>query len=153
MGDVSTAPRIWKKNGVGVGVRIIDPAWLARREAEAKIREAEEKARLQQEAEFRRLTRTQAIPTVPTYWHSTETIRSIIATVADEHGVSVQDILSVTRSQKIVLARQHAIHEVKTRRPSLSLPQIGRTFGRDHTTVLHSLRAWPEKAAKLGRAA
>lgn len=151
--DLSTAPRVWKKNGVGVGVRIIDPAWVARQQAKLAAREDEEADRLAAEREFRRLTRIQAIPSVPTYWHSTETIRSIIATVAEEHGVSAQDILSSIRNRKIVLARQHAIHEVKARRPGLSLPQIGRAFGRDHTTVLHSLRAWPEKAAKLGRVA
>jgi chromosomal replication initiation ATPase DnaA len=67
-------------------------------------------------------------------------VRGIIAEVALEHRVTVEDILGHGRSAPLVEARHKAIIEVAIRRPAFSLSQIGRCFNRDHTSVLHVLR-------------
>jgi len=66
--------------------------------------------------------------------------KHIIMEVAIAHGVSYDDILGRSRARHLVAARHEAIYEVRKRRPHLSLPQIGRIFKRDHTTILHALR-------------
>lgn len=65
--------------------------------------------------------------------------KQIIHEVAQEEGLTVDDLKGVGRSKPLALARQRAMWLI-AQRTSLSLPQIGRLFGRDHTTALHSLR-------------
>lgn len=77
--------------------------------------------------------------------------KRIIAQVAAEHGRTVADILGVSRLRVIVEARHDAIAAVHVAHPKMSLPRLGRIFGRDHTTILHVLRrkgllATPAKA-------
>lgn len=69
-------------------------------------------------------------------------IKGIIAQVAMDHGVPYEDIIGVCRTKRIVAARHAAIVEVATRRPSLSLNQMGRVFKRDHTTIVHVLQKY-----------
>jgi chromosomal replication initiation ATPase DnaA len=69
-------------------------------------------------------------------------VRGIIAEVALAHRVTVEDILGSSRAAPLVKARHEAMIEVAIRRPAFSLPQIGRCFSRDHTTVLHVLRKY-----------
>jgi chromosomal replication initiation ATPase DnaA len=69
-------------------------------------------------------------------------VRGIIAEVALAHRVTVEDILGSSRSAPLVKARHEAMIEVAIRRPAFSLPQIGRCFSRDHTTILHVLRKY-----------
>ena len=65
--------------------------------------------------------------------------------------VSRRDLLSRRRFKKAALARQ-AVCYWAYRRTELSLPQIARKMGgRDHTTVLHSVRAYVAKRAAQGR--
>lgn len=69
-------------------------------------------------------------------------VKSIIQDVAWERGLEPQDILARSRKQHIVRARQIAMERVRTERPELSLPQIGKFFGGwDHATVLHAIKA------------
>jgi len=66
--------------------------------------------------------------------------QAAIATVCEHRGLLAREILSDTRIQPIAWARQEAqyiLREVSGK----SLPEIGRDFDRDHTTVLHSLDA------------
>ena len=66
--------------------------------------------------------------------------KQIIASVAEEHGVTVAEIIGPRRNAWIVKARWEAIKRVSLE-TGWSLPRIGRCFGnRDHTTVLHALR-------------
>lgn len=65
--------------------------------------------------------------------------KQIIHEVAQEEGLTVDDLKGVGRSKPLALARQRAMWLI-AQRTSLSLPQIGRLFGRDHTTALHSIR-------------
>lgn len=74
-------------------------------------------------------------------------VRQILHTLCDFHGVSVAEVMSRRRLRYLCKIRDEAIRAVADSRPDMSLPEIGRLFdGRDHTTILHSLR----KTAKEG---
>lgn len=81
------------------------------------------------------------------------TMRSILAEVCAERGVTEADVLSQSRKRRIA----HPRHEVMWRckqvkrqdgRDRYSLPQIGAFLGgRDHTTALHGVRAHKARLA------
>ena len=61
----------------------------------------------------------------------------IISMIADQYGVTSDDILSKKRSRDIALPRQIAMYLCRDM-TQLSTTNIGRAFGgRDHTTVMH----------------
>ena len=62
----------------------------------------------------------------------------IIRTTAQTFGFSVEDVLSSSRRQPLVLCRQISMYLCREL-TDLSLPKIGEHFNRDHTTVLHSV--------------
>jgi chromosomal replication initiation ATPase DnaA len=67
--------------------------------------------------------------------------RTIIEMVVKKTGIPYAEIVGATRKRAVAVARHEAMYEVRTRRPDLSLPKIGRLFGgRDHTTVLYAVR-------------
>ncbi len=63
---------------------------------------------------------------------------TIIRTTAQAFGFSVEDVLSSSRRQPLVLCRQISMYLCREL-TDLSLPKIGNHFNRDHTTVLHSV--------------
>jgi len=63
---------------------------------------------------------------------------TIIRTTAQAFSFSVEDVLSSSRRQPLVLCRQIAMYLCREL-TDLSLPKIGEQFNRDHTTVLHSV--------------
>ena len=63
---------------------------------------------------------------------------AIIRTTAQAYGFVTEDLLSSSRRQPLVLARQVAMYLCREL-TDLSLPKIGEKFNRDHTTVLHSV--------------
>lgn len=64
----------------------------------------------------------------------------IIMLVGECYGFSANDIISESRQQQLVLARQIAMYLCRELL-GYSYPAIGRLFGgRDHTTVLHSVK-------------
>jgi chromosomal replication initiator protein len=63
---------------------------------------------------------------------------TIIRNTAASFGFSVDDVLSSSRRQPLVLCRQVAMYLCREL-TDLSLPKIGEHFHRDHTTVLHSV--------------
>jgi len=63
---------------------------------------------------------------------------TIIRTTATAYGFSVEDVLSPSRRQPLVLCRQISMYLCREL-TDLSLPKIGEHFQRDHTTVLHSV--------------
>ncbi len=62
----------------------------------------------------------------------------IIRTTAASFGFSVDEVLSSSRRQPLVLCRQVSMYLCREL-TDLSLPKIGAAFDRDHTTVLHSV--------------
>ncbi len=76
------------------------------------------------------------------------TIEDIQKRVCEFYNVKISDLLSSRRLQNIAKPRQVAIYLSKIM-TSKSLPEIGRKFGgRDHTTVLHSVRKVQEFCEK-----
>jgi chromosomal replication initiator protein len=68
---------------------------------------------------------------------SVEAIQDAVGSVL---SVSRADLLSARRTPQVARARQLAMYLTRER-TSLSLAQIARAFDRDHTTVLHAIRA------------
>lgn len=56
-----------------------------------------------------------------------------------KHGITVAEILSPRRDKRLNLVRQEIWYRL-TRETTMSLPQIGRRFNRDHTSILHGVR-------------
>lgn len=65
---------------------------------------------------------------------------ALVKFAALKHGLRVEDIMGRARIVNIIRARHEAIWLVKSHRPWMSLPEIGRIFNIDHTTVLHAIR-------------
>lgn len=68
----------------------------------------------------------------------------IIAGVSNKYGVSADDLKSKKRSQDIAEPRHIAIY-IMRRMTEMSLPQIGREFNRDHTTIMSSIAKIDER--------
>ncbi len=68
--------------------------------------------------------------------------------VASYYNITIEDMISKKRTQKITFPRQIAMYLSREFTDS-SLPQIGEEFGgRDHTTVIHSYKKIEEKYNK-----
>ncbi|MEE9281024.1 MAG: DnaA/Hda family protein [Myxococcota bacterium] len=63
----------------------------------------------------------------------------VVSTVARHFNLRQRDLRSSSRSQRIARPRQIAMYLVR-QHCALSYPEIGRRFGRHHTTALHSVR-------------
>jgi chromosomal replication initiation ATPase DnaA len=75
-------------------------------------------------------------------------VRQIVAEEAENHGVAIYRIFSPSRRGPVVMARWAAMYRTKEGNPSLSAPQIGAMFGRDHTSVLSGWARYSEIANK-----
>jgi chromosomal replication initiator protein len=76
------------------------------------------------------------------------TVNRIQHIVADCFGVTRADICGTERFQRVVWPRQVAVYIAKKLLPLMSLPELGRRFGkRDHTTMLHSVRVVARRVA------
>ena len=69
--------------------------------------------------------------------HSIAAIQDAVCGVL---GVSRAELLSPSRTERVVRARHLAMYLAREL-TSLSLAQIARAFDRDHTTVMHAVRA------------
>ncbi len=67
------------------------------------------------------------------------TPESVISTVAHHFNLRQRDLRSSSRSRRIASPRQIAMYLIREH-CALSYPEIGRRFGRHHTTALHSVR-------------
>lgn len=65
--------------------------------------------------------------------------KQIIAEVAKETGISVADILGPRKLAPIAAARRIAMQRIRNEL-GYSYPQIGRMFGRDHSTAIWACR-------------
>ncbi len=78
-----------------------------------------------------------------------QTVANILREVAQEHGLTVAALTGQGRSRHIAWPRQEAYYRAFTECPHLSYPEIARRIGgRDHTTVLHGVRAHCERNAQ-----
>lgn len=67
------------------------------------------------------------------------TMRDIETGVATRYGISVKTLHGPLRTRAIAYPRMVAMYLMREMTAN-SLPQIGRYFGKDHTTVLHAER-------------
>ena len=65
-------------------------------------------------------------------------IDSVINKVCIKYEVSKKELFTKTRTIDIVRSR-NIIHNILSEKYKMSLSDIGRIFGQDHTTVLHSI--------------
>lgn len=70
---------------------------------------------------------------------SDPTIAETIQIVAADYGAPIEDMLSERRFGRAVEPRQVAMYLARRVTP-FSMPRIGRSFDRDHTTVIHAIR-------------
>jgi chromosomal replication initiator protein len=74
------------------------------------------------------------------------TVTAIQEAVCSDLGVSRAAMLSTTRTASVSKARQIAMYMAREM-TNLSLADIAREFGRDHTTILHATRAVSARAS------
>jgi chromosomal replication initiator protein len=70
-------------------------------------------------------------------------IKHVQQVVAAYFGLSMSEMLGPNRTLRIVRPRQIAMFLAKTEGLH-SFPEIGKVFGRDHTTILHAVRTIQE---------
>ena len=75
------------------------------------------------------------------------TADAILRGVADFYGVTTDDLTGTRRVQRIVVPRHVAMY-IMREDGQMSLPQIGQTLNRDHTTVLHGVDRITEQIDK-----
>lgn len=63
----------------------------------------------------------------------------IISSVADYYEISTRNMMSKSRHREYVLARNLCFY-ILQKYFKMTLKEIGRTFNRDHTTVIHGIR-------------
>jgi len=72
---------------------------------------------------------------------SGQRVRIYIEQRCAEAGIDASKVLSASRRREVTNFRQLLMWEIKMEvRPEMSLPEIGRVFARDHTTVLSAIR-------------
>jgi hypothetical protein len=72
--------------------------------------------------------------------------RIIIDEVCAEFGVRQQELVGRCRTHDVARLRQFAMWRCRTEL-GVSLPEIGRHFGRDHSTVLYAVRKMERERA------
>ncbi len=75
------------------------------------------------------------------------TADKIIGKVSQKYGVSIEDLKSSKRTKHIAHARHVAVYLLREL-TDMSLPQLGKYFGRDHTTILNSHKTVSEEIKK-----
>lgn len=65
---------------------------------------------------------------------------TIIAPICRRNGVTMAEVLGYSRKRGIVRARHDAMYAVRTL-TGMTLEAIGDVFHRDHTTVVHAIKA------------
>lgn len=129
---------------IRMGMMPLDAQELARRAAEAKAKqELERRAKIEQRKEERRIIAEQAAAYREAGQNAAFTAfqraKAIVQETALAHGVDVAAIMSSRRCAKITAARVDCIARVALA-TTWSQPRLGTFFGRDHTTILYSLR-------------
>ena len=74
--------------------------------------------------------------------------RQIAAEVADEHGITLERMLSRSQARDVAWPRQEAMARIYAT-GRYSLPQIGKWFDRDHSTVHWACQRVAKRAQQL----
>ncbi|MEA2495238.1 MAG: chromosomal replication initiator protein [Thermoleophilaceae bacterium] len=92
------------------------------------------------------------LPTPSSLPPGAATLEAIQNAAAEAFGLSKERLLARDRSPKVALARQIAMYLAREL-TDVSLPEIGRGFGRDHSTVVHAHKRIAADVAAGGPAA
>jgi chromosomal replication initiator protein len=66
-------------------------------------------------------------------------VKQVIEAICAKHEIPYHEVMGRKRFAEIVAARHEAIVAVAEAFPWMSLPKLGRIFGRDHTSILHAM--------------
>lgn len=81
-------------------------------------------------------------------------IATIVTAIAAQNYTTYDAVMTERgRKRNVVTARYLAIREVKRRYPTMSYPQLGRIFGRDHTSIMYALGAGKRRTNLLDQLA
>jgi len=69
--------------------------------------------------------------------------RRMAKSVAERHGLNLPDILGDEKTKKVTKARQEVMSELRDR--GWSYAQIGQAMARDHTTIMHGVKAHEQR--------
>lgn len=86
----------------------------------------------------------------PFDFYFTSSWKNIVRLVALRYGTTVADILGRSRMREHAVPRMIAIYLVRQHCPQFSLPDLGRRFDRDHSTILHALHRAPALIEQRG---
>lgn len=75
-------------------------------------------------------------------------LEAIIAAACEASGISRELMTGPRRSRRLARPRQVAMLACANLATHASLPQIGRAFRRDHTTIMHGIRRAAELVAE-----
>ena len=70
--------------------------------------------------------------------------KQIAIDICKKHDSSFEEIFNDNRRHDLVVIRQEIFYEIR-HQLGMSLPEIGRRFNRDHTTVLHGIKKHEER--------
>ena len=65
-------------------------------------------------------------------------IEHYLSLVCKWYGVTIDEVMSIDKTSRVVIARQ-SLHYLLRNVEKLTLKEVGRLTGRDHTSVMHSL--------------
>lgn len=89
------------------------------------------------EAEIEAMPRLPVIPDINS--SAVGRWRRVLSAVAENHGLTPDEILSLSRRRIVTAARMECMYRMRTDL-KMSLIAIGEKLGRDHSTVLHGIR-------------
>lgn len=75
-------------------------------------------------------------------------VEEIQAKTAIKCGITLRELLGDSRKRRVAYPRQVAMYLARDLTRN-SLPEIGRRFGRDHTTVLHACEQVPTRSEQV----
>lgn len=78
--------------------------------------------------------------------YSRAAIRRAVEEVAAKHAVPMRELTGPAKHRSLAYIRQEAMWSAR-QTTGASFPEIGRVLNRDHTTVIHGVRA---HAARIG---
>lgn len=80
-------------------------------------------------------------PPPPTRPHIPPRVSQILGCAAEAMGIALEHLIGPRRARVLAWPRQVAMLVCVEMAPHASLPQIGRAFNRDHTTIMHGVKA------------
>ena len=116
---------------------------------------AEQMQRSKAAVAVRYYTLTNGIPGAhPADAQGKDYFRKVVAEVSASTSVSSEDILGQCRDFRYVRARQEVAWRLRQAldhhgKPRFSMPQIGAWMNRDHTTILHAVRAHQARTGRV----